>query len=62
MIAEHGKTELEQEIKEQEEQKIKNENRVVELKRKLEEIEIRNKERVVFETKRRDDEKRFIVA
>ena len=61
LIAEHGKDDLEREIKEQEDKKIRNENRVAELKRKLEGIEIRNKERVVFEAKRRDEERRFII-
>ena len=61
LIAEHGMDKLQAEIRDQEDQKVRNENRVLELKTKLEEIETRNKERVQFEEERMKTEREFIL-
>lgn len=58
--AEHGKAGLERNIEELEAKKIKLENKVLELKSKIEAIEKRNRERQEVEQKKRIDELEFL--
>lgn len=58
--AEHGKAELERKIEDLEVTKTKRENKVIELKSKIEAIEKRNRERVEVEQKKRIDELEFL--
>ena len=60
MQAEHGKAGLERNIEELEAKKIKLENKVLELKSKIEAIEKRNRERQEVEQKKRIDELEFL--
>jgi len=54
--AEHGKADLEKSIALLEAKKTKQENKVIELKSKIEAIEKRNQERKEVDKKKREDE------
>jgi dynein light intermediate chain, axonemal len=58
--AEHGKADLEKRIAELEAKRTKQENKVVELKSKLDAIEKRNSERKAVEATKREDEIKFL--
>jgi len=58
--AEHGKADLEKRISELEAKKTKQENKVIELKSKIEAIEKRNSERKEVDKKKRDEEILFL--
>ena len=58
--AEHGKAGLEKNIEDLETKKTKLENKVIELKSKIEAIEKRNRERRDVEVKKRDQEIEFL--
>jgi len=58
--AEHGKADLEKRISELEAKKTKQENKVIELKFKIEAIEKRNSERKEVDKKKRDEEILFL--
>ena len=58
--AEHGKADLEKRIAELEAKRIKQENKVVELKSKIDAIEKRNSERKEVEAKKREEEIKFL--
>ena len=58
--AEHGKADLEKTIKQLEDRKIKLENKVSELKSKIDAIEKRNRERKDVELKKREQEVEFL--
>lgn len=58
--AEHGKADLEKRIAELEAKRTKQENKVVELKSKIDAIEKRNSERKEVEAKKREEEIKFL--
>jgi len=58
--AEHGKADLEKSIALLEAKKTKQENKVIELKSKIEAIEKRNQERKEIDKKKREDEILFL--
>ena len=58
--AEHGKADLEKRIAELEAKRTKQENKVIELKSKIEAIEKKNAERREVEAKKRTDELAFL--
>jgi len=58
--AEHGKADLEKRIAELEAKKTKQENKVIELKSKIEAIDKRNNDRKEAEAKKREDEIKFL--
>lgn len=58
--AEHGKSDLEKQIAELEAKKTKQSNKVIELKSKIEAINTRNQERREVETKKRQEEIKFL--
>merc|ERR1712060_178827 len=58
--AEHGKADLEKRIADLEAKRTKTDNRVIELKSKIEAINTRNQERREVETKKRQDEIKFL--
>ena len=58
--AEHGKADLEKKIAELEAKKTKQSNKVIELKSKIEAINTRNQERKDVETKKRQEEIKFL--
>ena len=58
--AEHGKADLEKKIAELEAKKTKQSNKVIELKSKIEAINTRNQERREVETKKRQEEIKFL--
>ena len=58
--AEHGKADLEKRITELEAKKTKQENKVIELKSKLEAIEKRNSERRAVDKTKREEEIAFL--
>ena len=58
--AEHGKADLEKRIAELEAQRTKQDNKVVELKAKIDAIDKRNAERREVEAKKREDEIKFL--
>merc|ERR1712083_171145 len=58
--AEHGKADLEKKIAELEAKKTKQSNKVIELKSKIEAINTRNQEKREVETKKRQDEIKFL--
>ena len=58
--AEHGKSDLEKKIAELEAKKTKQSNKVIELKSKIEAINTRNQEKREVETKKRQDEIKFL--
>jgi len=58
--AEHGKADLEKSIALLEAKKTKQENKVIELKSKIEAIEKRNQERKEVDKKKREDEILFL--
>ena len=58
--AEHGKSDLEKRITELEAKKKKQSNKVIELKSKIEAIQSRNASRREVETKKRQDEIKFL--
>lgn len=58
--AEHGKADLEKRIAELEAKRTKQDNKVVELKAKIDAIDKRNVERKEVEAKKREEEIRFL--
>ena len=58
--AEHGKADLEKRIVELEAKRTKQENKVVELKSKIDAIEKRNSERKAVEATKREEEIKFL--
>ena len=58
--AEHGKADLEKRIAELEAKRTKQDNKVVELKAKIDAIDKRNAERREVEAKKREDEIKFL--
>jgi len=58
--AEHGKADLEKRIADLEARKTKQENKVIELKAKIQAIEKRNSERKEVEDKKREEELKFL--
>ena len=58
--AEHGKADLENKISELEVKQTKQQNKVIELKSKMEAIDKRNKERRKVETEKRKNEQEFL--
>lgn len=58
--AEHGKADLEKKISELEVKQTKQQNKVIELKSKMEAIDKRNKERRKVETEKRKNEQEFL--
>jgi dynein light intermediate chain len=58
--AEHGKADLEKRIADLEARKTKQENKVIELKAKIQAIEKRNCERKEVEDKKREEELKFL--
>ena len=58
--AEHGKADLEKRIADLEARKTKQENKVIELKAKIQAIEKRNAERKEVEDKKREEELKFL--
>ena len=58
--AEHGKADLEKRIAELLAKKTKQENKVIELKSKIEAIDKRNSDRKEVEAKKRDEEVKFL--
>ena len=59
--AEHGKEELEKEIKEQQDEKQRQQNKVIEIKLRIEAQKMRNAERYANDTAKREEEKKFLV-
>ena len=58
--AEHGKADLEKRIAELEAKKTKQENKVIELKSKIEAIDKRNNDRKQVEATKREEEIKFL--
>lgn len=58
--AEHGKADLEKRIKDLESKRTKQENKIIELKAKIDAIEQRNNERKEVELKKREEEINFL--
>ena len=58
--AEHGKADLEKRISELEAKRTKQDNKVVELKAKIDAIDKRNVERKEVEAKKREEELKFL--
>ena len=59
--AEHGKEELEKEIKEQQDERQRQQNKVIEIKLRIEAQKMRNAERYANDTAKREEEKKFLV-
>ena len=60
--AEHGKEELEKEIKEQQDERQRQQNKVIEIKLRIEAQKMRNAERYANDTAKREEEKKFFFV